>query len=186
MSFSETTLTDCASLLIPEPFASRLPLCDIMGQRLGYGRCGYVHECVIGGVLSALKLVDPNNERDGKQLTEAIFRESEAYGKLSELQSGAIPLLVLAATDYLGMLLLATELCSEGVCQTFGEGEKRLALDSLRLIHSMGYIHGDIRKENVVFHVKDGVRKAFWIDLETCQLGLAGQFESEVRLVLHL
>ncbi|KAJ3292859.1 hypothetical protein HDU76_007118, partial [Blyttiomyces sp. JEL0837] len=177
---SEKTLTDSEPPL-KEPFTSWLPLCDILGRALGYGRCGYVCECLVGGVLSAVKLIDPNNERSGKSLYEAVLRESEAYDNLRELQSLAIPRLILPAFDYLGMVLLATELASEGVCKSWSHEEKQMAEKSLRMIHARGYIHGDIRRENVVFHVEGGVRKALWVDLETCQLGEAEEFEREIR-----
>ncbi|KAI9329147.1 hypothetical protein BDR26DRAFT_873002 [Obelidium mucronatum] len=185
---SESTLTDVAddqSIFNQEPFKHRLPLCDILGQTLGYGRCGAAYECEINGVLSAVKLIDPHNYRTGKSSRVAVFRESEAYQNLRELQSFAIPRLVLRASGYLGFILLATELGSEGVFHgKMGEEQKALALKSLRMIHARGYIHGDIRKENVVFHVEDGSRKALWIDLESCRLGVPQEFEAEIRSVL--
>ncbi|ORY39115.1 hypothetical protein BCR33DRAFT_418229 [Rhizoclosmatium globosum] len=181
---SAESLTHLARLLNQKPFTQGRPLCDILGRVLGYGRCGSVYECVIGGVLSAVKSIDPMKKRSEKSSHHAILRECNAYDTLSELQSVAIPRLIISTSYYNGMMLMATELGSEGVCKVMDEGRKNSALCSLRMIHAKGYIRGDIRKENVVFHLSNGVYKALWIDLETCRLGVTTEFDAEIRAVL--
>ncbi|KAI8852747.1 hypothetical protein BC829DRAFT_440600 [Chytridium lagenaria] len=149
----------------------------VYGEKLGHGRSGDVYKCVINDTPVAMKVVDSYKNHEGEK---AVLRESEVYSELQDLQDNAIPKVIMSARFWRFFLLLGTRLASEGTKKVLDDDDRRLALKSLSAIHAKGYIHGDIRRQNVCFDVDNfGQRRALWIDLESCRPGSPAEIEEE-------
>ncbi|KAJ3093447.1 hypothetical protein HDU97_009652 [Phlyctochytrium planicorne] len=151
------------------------------GPWLGDGQHGGVFLEVVNGVRVAFKSADSENRPES---AEAIFRESAVYETLKDLQGVAIARLVVPARMPNPFLVeMATEVASEGWKEDLTQDDLDLALVSLSAIHEKGYIHGDIRRQNLVFHRDATGRRALWIDLESCEPGTAEKMEEEKECV---
>ncbi|KAJ3095821.1 hypothetical protein HDU97_006481 [Phlyctochytrium planicorne] len=151
---------------------------SILDTELGIGRCGPVFLAVVDGVQAAVK-----NTRWATKSNDAnvrVMHESSLYERFENLQGIAIPRLLISAHQDGFFVEMVTERALQGWKEEWTEEELQSALEALGAIHGEGYIHGDIRRQNVVF-TSEG--KALWIDLETCREGSEEERTSERKRV---
>jgi hypothetical protein len=151
---------------------------------LGTGRTGKV----LGGILNnksvALKILDLWKH---PALEHELINEVKVYRALKQLQGKCIPRFEKAG--YVpGGLLIATEIVGaplEDVASL--SKEECLAIERvLASIHSYGYIHGDIREENILVKRSGDHFNAFFIDFAFARRGSQAEFYAEKRGLAQL
>ncbi|RKO88353.1 hypothetical protein BDK51DRAFT_27371, partial [Blyttiomyces helicus] len=136
-------------------------------QFLGSGATGRAYRGAFHGDPAVIKFVDLFKVENAESI---VYAEIEAYGALEDLQGSAIPLFY-GGGNLWGAGVVAVEEVKPGKLEGV-EGwedlspvDQNLARASLKRIHAKGYIHGDVRWENLLFAESEGVRRAVWIDL---------------------
>ncbi|KAI8999154.1 hypothetical protein BC832DRAFT_594845 [Gaertneriomyces semiglobifer] len=154
-----------------------------LGPVLGTGRCGITFAGWLYDTSAAIKLVDPIKRPEA---AKALQHEMEMYEKLSDFQGKVIPKLIgRGVMD--GMLeFLAMEPINPGVLKVWGEEERSLARAAVGQLHEAGFVHGDIRVQNVLFEGTGKERRAVLIDLEMVKKGVDADFrEDELALAAY-
>jgi serine/threonine protein kinase len=140
----------------------KLQLNDFDRQNvLGDGRSGKVFRAVWQKEEVALKVCDLSKHPDYE---EEMLTEVEVYHALEDLQGHYIPKLKAAGYAYGKMFfLVATEIVGSPVeVNSLNDQERYEIVKALSQIHGHGFLHKDIRAENILFqHSDDGFRVSF-------------------------
>jgi tRNA A-37 threonylcarbamoyl transferase component Bud32 len=121
-------------------------------------------------------------------LEHELINEIKVYRALKQLQGKCIPRFEKAGYVPGGLLLIATEIVGaplEDVASL--SKEECLVIERvLETIHSYGYIHGDVRKENILLKCSGDHFNAFFIDFAFAQRGSQAEFYGEKRVLTQL
>eukprot|EP00199_Chlamydomonas_sp_CCMP681_P001322 CAMPEP_0119104140 /NCGR_PEP_ID=MMETSP1180-20130426/2433_1 /TAXON_ID=3052 ORGANISM="Chlamydomonas cf sp, Strain CCMP681" /NCGR_SAMPLE_ID=MMETSP1180 /ASSEMBLY_ACC=CAM_ASM_000741 /LENGTH=607 /DNA_ID=CAMNT_0007088821 /DNA_START=147 /DNA_END=1970 /DNA_ORIENTATION=+ len=160
-----------------------LSTCLTIMEPLGEGLSGIVKKARLDDRLVALKVADVFNAQGSVRM---LKHEAAVYDALFSLQCVAIPELVGCGYVFDGMAFaLATSLVLGShprTGQRINQSELGKAIRALDMIHAAGYLHGDIRRENIIVEESSG--QVFFIDLgfscskEQCM----GDFEAECEV----
>ncbi|KAL2917939.1 Calmodulin-dependent protein kinase cmk2 [Polyrhizophydium stewartii] len=137
------------------------PLDIIVGAQIGAGRFGVVREALFQGKPAAVKRIVLHLYKHNQELYR---HEVHMYLRLCCLWGVAVATLLSCGMDCHDSVSIITERGSHS--ETWPESDVELAVASLKEIHRMGILHGDVHAKNVVFVVKDNERRALWIDFE--------------------
>ncbi|RKO84351.1 hypothetical protein BDK51DRAFT_48341 [Blyttiomyces helicus] len=115
-----------------------------------------------------------------------VDAEILAYSLLEEIQGLAIPRFI-EGGSWLGAGVVAVEEIGPGRVEA-AEGwdhltpnDQELARASLQVLYSKGFIHGDLRLDNLLFADSDGARRAVWIDLARSRRASAAEIMEEME-----
>ncbi|RKO84851.1 hypothetical protein BDK51DRAFT_28053 [Blyttiomyces helicus] len=153
-------------------------------QCLGSGATASVLRGMIGDSPAAIKFIGLFKVENGESLVRA---EITAYSLLAELQGLASVALSKAGIGPGRELLLAVEEISPGSVDGAEERgdltseDQNLARAALQFVHSKGFIHGDLRLDNLPFDKSDGARRALWISLARSRPASAAEIVEEME-----
>ncbi|CAG8645552.1 1633_t:CDS:1, partial [Paraglomus occultum] len=142
----------CSSEL---PRTMKLQLNDFDRQSvLGDGRSGKVFRAIWQKEEVALKICDLSKHPDYE---EEMLTEVEVYYALEDLQGHYIPKLKAAGYAYGKMFfLVATEIVGSPVkVDSLNDQERHEIIKALSQIHVHGFLHRDIRAENILFQLSN-------------------------------
>ena len=127
---------------------------------LGRGRSGTVFRTYWRGEEVALKLCDIAQQ---PEYEEELMAEVEVYNNLKELQGRCIPRLVTAGYDGYLFFAIATEIVGSPVkVDQLNRSKRWEIVGALSEIHRRGFLHNDIREENILIQRgKDGFKATF-------------------------
>ena len=127
---------------------------------LGEGRSGKVFEGTLRGERVVIKLSDLWQH---PELHEEMLREARTYVELGKLQGHGIPKLKGAGYTAGGLFALMTEFGGSPIeVEDLNDEKREMILHVLASIHSEGFLHGDLRCENILIeHWRDGPRITF-------------------------
>jgi Protein kinase domain len=119
-----------------------------LGDLLGAGRCKVFEERTFK---MALKLVDAYKNPD---LVKELHHEADVYRCLDKLQGVYIPKLVWSGTvegifEGIGISPIGT------VPSSLSSKQKQHLIDGLRAIHKFGFLHGDLKMQNILVSDND-------------------------------
>lgn len=119
-----------------------------LGDLLGAGRCKVFEERTFK---MALKLVDAYKKPD---LVKELHHEADMYRSLGKLQGVYIPKLVWSGTvegifEGIGISPICT------VPSSLSSKQKQHLIDGLRAIHKFGFLHGDLKMQNILVNDND-------------------------------
>jgi tRNA A-37 threonylcarbamoyl transferase component Bud32 len=121
-------------------------------------------------------------------LGHELINEIKVYRTLKQLQGKCIPRFEKAGYVPGGLLIIATEIVGaplEDVASV--SKEECLAIERvLASIHSYGYIHGDVRKDNILVKRSGEHFNAFFIDFAFARRGSQAEFYGEKRVLAQL
>ncbi|KAL2917937.1 hypothetical protein HK105_202351 [Polyrhizophydium stewartii] len=137
------------------------PIDIFVGSEIGAGRFGVVREALFQGLPAAIKRIVLHLYEHNQELYR---HEVHMYLRLCCLWGVAVATLLSCGMDCHDSVSIITERGSHS--ETWPESDVELAVASLKEIHRMGILHGDVHAKNVVFVVKDNERRALWIDFE--------------------
>ena len=131
-----------------------------VGGVLGEGRSGRVFEGTLRGERVVVKLSDLWQH---PELHEEILREARTYVELGKLQGHGIPKLKGVSYTAGGLFALMTEFGGSPIkVENLNDEKREMILQVLASIHSEGFLHGDLRSENILIeHWRDGPRITF-------------------------
>ncbi|KAJ3189070.1 hypothetical protein HK101_008962 [Irineochytrium annulatum] len=161
------------------PFDGTRRWWQIPRRWLGSGRRGDVFEVMVYGFAAVTRVVDPYNQ---KMELQATLTEARNFEILRALQGNAVVAVAVPPTWCRGFFVFATWKVNGGGgvrAKELMADDKALALSSLKRIHDVGWIHGDVRGENVVFEDAPEGRLALWIDLEWASEATVEQRQEE-------
>ena len=127
---------------------------------LGEGRSGKVFEGTLRGESVVVKLTDLWQH---PELHEEMLREARTYVELGKLQGHGIPKLKGVGYTAGGLFALMTEFGGSPIeVENLNDEKREMILHVLASIHSEGFLHGDLRCENILIeHRRDGPRITF-------------------------
>ncbi|RKO92832.1 hypothetical protein BDK51DRAFT_38292 [Blyttiomyces helicus] len=159
---------------------------ELSREVVGYGSMGRCLRGLFEGSPAIMKVLELGKTERGEQ---RLANEIEAYGALSALSGQAIGT-CLGGGAWGALGVLATEEIMPGrvpgveSMDGFDAEHMGLIVASLRLIHDAGYVHGDVRPQNILFSGEGSARKALFIDLESAHVAWEGAREDEMEGVL--
>jgi serine/threonine protein kinase len=119
-----------------------------MAAVLGEGRCGKVFEGTLRGERVAIKLCDLWQH---PELHDEMLREAGVYVELGKLQGRGIPELKGVGYTAGGLLALMTEFGGSPMeVENLNDQKRRMIKGVLASIHGEGYLHGDLRSDNIL------------------------------------
>jgi tRNA A-37 threonylcarbamoyl transferase component Bud32 len=132
-----------------------------IGEPLGLGRCGKVFEGTFRGERVAIKLTDL---WQSPELHEEMLKEARTYVELEKLQGHGIP--KLKGVGYAsGLFALITELGGRPIeVGNLNDEKREMIVGALASIHSEGFLHGDLRCENILIEHYHGDPRITFID----------------------
>ncbi|RKO91729.1 hypothetical protein BDK51DRAFT_34722 [Blyttiomyces helicus] len=159
--------------LPPQPAGPHQPSRGKGYGYLGAGATRSAFRVTAGGVPAVVNIVDLFKVEDGGKV---VYREIEAYTSLIDLQGVAIPR-SLEGGNLSGAGIIAVEEITPGKAA----GAKTCGLPAYRsgLLHAKGYIHGDLRLDNLLFAEDGRERRGVWIDLATAKRATAAEVEQK-------
>ncbi|KAI8929115.1 hypothetical protein BC831DRAFT_509426 [Entophlyctis helioformis] len=118
-------------------------------EELGKGQLATVRRGCYHGHQVAVKMVWLQDPHAAFDVHTALRNELGMYKALQAIQGDAVPMLydVVKTSD---MVCLVMQLGGQRV-GVWGDEERRLARAALAKIHALGYLHGGVRRANVVF-----------------------------------
>ena len=129
---------------------------------LGIGRSGTVFKALWHGKEVALKLCDIEHNPEYEQ---ELLTEIEVYNQLQDLQGWCIPRLIMAG--YYGYLFLGivTEVVGSPIeVDQLKDSERSKIVKALSKIHQSGFLHNDIREDNILAQRDKGGFRPCFID----------------------
>ena len=146
---------------------------------LGRGCTGTVFKAVLRGETVALKTCDlwqhPDYEKE-------LLNEVEVYHALEDLQGYCIPRLKGAGYTAGGLFAIATDIIgSLEDAESLSDRERLVIQTALSSIHRHGFVHNDIRKDNILIRRNGRQFHAFFIDFAFSKQGFRRDFLNEVR-----
>jgi tRNA A-37 threonylcarbamoyl transferase component Bud32 len=119
-----------------------------MADVLGEGRCGKVFEGTLRGERVAIKLCDLWQH---PELHDEMLREAGVYVELGKLQGRGIPELKGVGYTAGGLFALMTEFGGSPMeVENLNDQKRRMIKGVLASIHGEGYLHGDLRSDNIL------------------------------------
>ncbi|KAJ3176483.1 hypothetical protein HDU87_005177 [Geranomyces variabilis] len=184
---TDDTITESDILSFDSAPLFQLDVDMTLAVPLGTGRTGSTFLGTVGDLPAAIKIVDP--VKKGGVALHALERECRVYHDLLDLQGTAVARVI--GRGVMGGMFpfLATEpIVSPGRIAEWGPSEHLLAQEALSGLHAAGYLHGDVRKQNVLFHddPAGGQRRALLIDLETARRASSGELAGEMLALTTL
>jgi hypothetical protein len=117
-------------------------------EYLGEGRCGTTFEGTLRGERVAIKLTDLWQY---PVLHKEMLREARVYVKLGKLQGHGIPKLKGVGYTAGGLFALMTEFGGSPIqVENLDDKMREMIVGVLANIHVEGYLHGDVRCENIL------------------------------------
>ncbi|KAJ3179783.1 hypothetical protein HDU87_002351 [Geranomyces variabilis] len=184
---TDDTITESDTLSFDSAPLFQLDVDMTLAVPLGTGRTGSTFLGTVDDLPAAIKIVDP--VKKGGVVLHALERECRVYHDLLDLQGTAVARVI--GRGVMGGMFpfLATEpIVSPGRIAEWGPSEHLLAQEALSGLHAAGYLHGDVRKENVLFHddPAGGQRRALLIDLETARRASSDELADEMLALAAL
>jgi serine/threonine protein kinase len=129
-------------------------------ELLGDGRCGTVFDGTLRGERVAIKLTDLWHD---PQYHMEMLSEARVYLKLGKLQGHGIPKLKGVGYTAGGLFALMTEFVGEPIdVENLNDEMREMIVGVLASIHGQGFLHGDIKRDNIlVEYCLDGPRITF-------------------------
>ncbi|KAJ3161566.1 hypothetical protein HDU88_007299 [Geranomyces variabilis] len=185
---TDDTIAESDGLLFDTAPLFQLDVDMTLAVPLGTGRTGTTYLGTVDDLPAAIKLVDP--VKKGGVALHALERECRVYHDLLDLQ-GTVVARVIGRGVMGGMFpFLATEpIVPPGRIAEWGPSEHLLAQEALSGLHAAGHLHGDIRKQNVLFYddpAVGGQRRALLIDLETARRASSDELADEMLTLAAL
>jgi tRNA A-37 threonylcarbamoyl transferase component Bud32 len=127
---------------------------------LGEGRCGNVFEGTFRGEKVVIKLCDLWQH---PELHDEMLREARTYVELGKLQGHGIPKLKGVGYTAGGLFALMTEFGGWPIeVENLNDEKRKMILGVLASIHGEGFLHGDLRCENILIeHYHNNPRITF-------------------------
>jgi serine/threonine protein kinase len=127
---------------------------------LGQGRCGNVFEGTLRGEKVVIKLCDLWQH---PELHKEMLREARTYVELGKLQGHGIPKLKGVGYTAGGLFALMTEFAGWPIkAENLDDKKRQMIVGVLASIHAEGFLHGDLRCENILIeHYNDDPRITF-------------------------
>ena len=154
---------------------------------LGAGRTGTVFEATLFGEIVALKICDLWQHPD---YLEELLNELEVYYALRDLQGICIPTLVDAGYTAGGLFAIATSIAGTPLTdkdvESLSKQERRVIRRALSLIHLHGYVHGDIREDNILIERSGQQFSACFIDFGYSKKGSKRERGAEKRALVRI
>jgi tRNA A-37 threonylcarbamoyl transferase component Bud32 len=127
---------------------------------LGAGRCGNVFEGTFRGEKVVIKLCDL---WQNPEFHDEMLNEARTYVELGKLQGHGIPKLKGVGYTAGGLFALMTEFGGWPIkVENLNDEERKMILGVLDSIHGEGFLHGDLRCENILIeHSHDDPRITF-------------------------
>jgi tRNA A-37 threonylcarbamoyl transferase component Bud32 len=149
---------------------------------LGIGRSGKVFKALLHGEEVAFKLCDLWQH---PELKSELLNEVKVYHALKDLQGVCIPKFKSAGYTAGGLFGIATEVVGEslGDEERLSGKERQVIQRALTSIHRHGFMHGDIRRENIRISRSGGRFNAFFIDFGFSKPGCEKDFREETKVL---
>jgi hypothetical protein len=140
-------------------------------ELIGEGLSGRVFRGTLRGERVAIKLTDLWQY---PQLHQALLGEAMVYVRLGNLQGHGIPKLKGVGYTAGGLFALIMELVGEPIdVEKLDDNMREMIVQVLASIHGQGFLHGDVRCDNILVEYGDGGPRITFIDF-----GLSRKFSS--------
>jgi tRNA A-37 threonylcarbamoyl transferase component Bud32 len=129
---------------------------------IGEGRCGQVFEGTLRGERAVVKLTDLWQH---PELHQEMLREASVYVHLEKLQGLGIPKLMGVGYTASGLFALMTEFGGSPIkVWRLNNKMREMIVGVLAGIHAEGFLHGDVRCDNILVEFCDGGPRITFID----------------------
>nr|KAJ3415538.1 hypothetical protein HK105_001481 [Polyrhizophydium stewartii] len=142
------------------------PIDIFVGSEIGAGRFGVVRAALFQALPAAIKRIVLHLYEHNQELYQ---HEVHMYLRLRYLWGVAVATLLGYGMDSHDSVSIITE--RGNLSEAWPKSDVELAVASLKAIHRMGILHGDVHAKNVVFVGKGNERRALWIDFECSKFG---------------
>ncbi|CAG8659745.1 17352_t:CDS:2, partial [Funneliformis caledonium] len=152
---------------------------------LGTCRTGTVFKAILHGELVALKICDlwqhPDYEKE-------LLNEVEVYNALKDLQGDCVPRFKGAGYTAGGLFIIATDIVGRPLedAESLSDQEYLVIQTALSSIHRHGFVHNDIRKENILIKRSSYKFYASFIDFAFSKQGCKRDFQKEMKSLARL
>ncbi|KAF8648911.1 hypothetical protein AX16_006133 [Volvariella volvacea WC 439] len=152
---------------------------------LGSGRTGTVFKAVLHGEVVALKICDlwqhPDYEKE-------LLNEVEVYHALKDLQGDCVPRFKGAGYTAGGLFIIATDIVGRPLehAKSLSDEERQVIQRALLSIHRHGFIHNDIREDNILIERNGHQFYASLIDFAFSKKGCRRDFRKEMGSLARL
>ena len=152
---------------------------------LGTGRTGTVFKAILYGEVVALKICDLWKHLDYE---EDLLNEVKVYHALKNLQGYCIPKFKGAGYTAGGLFAIATDIVGSPLedVKSLSDQEDIVIQTALSSIHCHGFVHNDIREDNILIRRNGCQFSAFFIDFAFSKQGRPRDFQNEMGLLVSL
>ena len=152
---------------------------------LGTGRSGTVFKAILHGEMVALKICDlwqhPHYKKE-------LLNEVKVYHALKDLQGYCIPRFKGAGYTAGGLWATATDIVGSPLkdVKSLSDQERLVIQTALSSIHRHGFVHNDIRKDNILIKRDGSQFSASFIDFAFSKQGRRRDFQKEMKFLASL
>lgn len=149
---------------------------------LGRGRTGTVFKAILHGEVIALKTCDlwqhPDYEKE-------VLNEVQVYHALEDLQGYCIPRFKGAGYTAGGLFVIATDIVGSPLedAESLSDQERLVIQTALSSIHRHGFVHHDVRLDNILIRRSGRQFHASLIDFAFSKQGFQRDFLKEMGLL---